>query len=145
MFYIRFFYFKNERFAHSLFFGEQCEQIAQVAHQKWAMWTNRSGCSPKMSDHERFAQFAHQKWATMSESLRSLTKNEQMSESLVFLSKSLIRSFFRKKRAICSENRWAISQPWKCDADFSDLFFLFRVIFQHYTKLTSSNRWVRWL
>ena len=41
-----------------------------------------------MSDFERFAQFAHQKWATMSESLRSLTKNERMSESLVFLSTS---------------------------------------------------------
>ena len=44
--------------------------------------------------------------------LRSLTKNEQMSESLNFLSESLIRSFFHKKRAICSENRWANSQPW---------------------------------
>ena len=28
---------KNEQLAHSLFFGEQCEQIAQVAHQKRAM------------------------------------------------------------------------------------------------------------
>ena len=33
MFYIGFFYFQNERFAHFLIFGEQ---IAQVAHQKWA-------------------------------------------------------------------------------------------------------------
>ena len=31
--------------------------------------------------------------ATMSKSLRSLTKNEQMSETIVFLSESLIRSF----------------------------------------------------
>ena len=29
-----FFYLKNERIAHSFFFGEQCEQITQVAHQK---------------------------------------------------------------------------------------------------------------
>ena len=36
-----------------------CEQIAQVAHQKWAMWANRSSCSPKMSDHVRIAQIAH--------------------------------------------------------------------------------------
>ena len=50
MFYIRFFYLKNERIAHSLFFGERCEWIAQVAHQKWAMWANRSGRSPKMSE-----------------------------------------------------------------------------------------------
>ena len=81
MFYIRLFYFKNVRFAHSLFFGERCERIAQVAHQKWAMWANRS---PKISDHERFAQVAHQKGVAMSESLRSLTKNDGMSESLVF-------------------------------------------------------------
>ena len=35
----------------------------------------------------------------VSESLTLLTKNERMSELLIFLSKSLIRSFFRKKRA----------------------------------------------
>ena len=49
-----------------------------------------------MSDHERFAQVAQRKLAIMSESLRSLTKNEQMSESLIFLSESLIRSFLDK-------------------------------------------------
>ena len=38
-----------------------------------------------------FAQVAHQKWVTISESLRLLTKNEQMSELLIFLSESLIR------------------------------------------------------
>ena len=62
----------------------------------------------------------------VSESLRSLTKNEwceriaqvactkneQISESLNFLRESLIRSFLGKKRAICSEIRWANSQPW---------------------------------
>ena len=56
-FLVRFF---NQWFTHSLFFNEQCERIAQVAHQKWAMGANRSGCSPKMSNHERFAQVAHQ-------------------------------------------------------------------------------------
>ena len=55
-------YLKNEQMAHSLFFGERCEWIAQVAHQKWAMWANRSGRSPKMS--------------AMSVSLRSLRGNE---------------------------------------------------------------------
>ena len=47
MFYIRFFYLENERITHSLFLvsevseslralnkNKQCEQIAQVAHQK---------------------------------------------------------------------------------------------------------------
>ena len=58
------------------------EQIAQVAQRKWATvseslrslktnerpWAIRSGCSEEMSD--------------VSESLISLTKNEQMSDSL---------------------------------------------------------------
>ena len=35
---------KNERIAHFLSFGKRCEWIAQVAHQKWVMWANRSGC-----------------------------------------------------------------------------------------------------
>ena len=48
----------------------------------------------------------------VSESLISLTKNERMSESLIFLSESLIRSFFDKKWAIRSEIKWANSQPW---------------------------------
>ena len=77
-----FFILKNERFAHFLFFNEQCERIAQVAHKKLAMWANRSGRSPKMSDHEWFAQVAHQKWATMSESLRSLIFSQKTSYSL---------------------------------------------------------------
>ena len=61
------------------------------------MWANRLGHSPKMSDYEWFAQVAQRKWAIVSESLRSLTKNEQMSESLIC-------SFLGKKRAIRSEN-----------------------------------------
>ena len=77
------------------------------------MWANCSGRSQKMSNHERFAQVAHQKWTTMSKSLRSLTKNERMSKSFIFFSKSLNRSFFCKKRAIRSENRWTNSQPWE--------------------------------
>ena len=56
---------------------------------------------------ERIAQVAHQKWATWV----SLTKNDWMSESLVFWSKSLIRSFFHKKRAIYSENDERIPSP----------------------------------
>ena len=40
----------------------------------------------------------------LSNSLRSLTKNERMIELRVFLSESLIRSFFCKKRVIRSEN-----------------------------------------
>ena len=58
------------------------------------------------------AHIAQRKWAIVSESLMLLTKNEGMSELLIFLSKSLIRSFLGKKRAIRSENWWANSQPW---------------------------------
>ena len=54
----------------------------------WAMLANCSCCSLKMSD--------------VSESLRSLTKNERMSESLVFWANRLCAHFFR----------WANSQPW---------------------------------
>ena len=88
-----------------------------------------------MSDCERFAQIAQEKWATVSESLRSLrgnerpwairlgcseemseslislTKNEPMSELLIFLSESIIRLFLDKKPAIRSEIKWANSQP----------------------------------
>ena len=82
MFYIRFYIFKSERFPHSLFL--------------WGMWAHCSGCSPKMSE-----------WANRS------GRSPKMSEwaYLYFFSKSLIRSFFRKKRAIRSENRWANFQP----------------------------------
>ena len=62
MFYIGFFIKKIEWFAHSIFFGERCEQITQVAHQKWAMWANHSGQSEEMSDREQIAQVANQKW-----------------------------------------------------------------------------------
>ena len=56
--------------------NEQCEQIVQVAHQKWATMSNLLRSLTKNE--------------LMSESLRLLTKNERMSQSLVFFSKSLI-------------------------------------------------------
>ena len=68
----------------SLTKNEQCERIAQVAHQKWAMLVNRSGHSPKMRDHEQITQVALQKGA-----------NEWITS--FFYSKSLICSFFCKK------------------------------------------------
>ena len=83
------------QFAHSLFFNEQCERIAQVAHQTWAMWANCSGSSPKMSE------------------IRSFLANR--SYSLIFC----------KKLAIRSENWWANPQPrpgLKSDVSFSPSF-----------------------
>ena len=86
MFYIGFFIYKNERFAHSLILGEQCEQITQVTHQKWAMWANCWGRSPKMSEWANCPFF----WV-----------NRSFAHLLIF----------RKKRAIRTANRWANSQP----------------------------------
>ena len=60
-------------------------------------WAIRSGLSPKMSNHEQIAQVAHQKWA-----------NEQIASFFEQIAHMLI---FWKKWAICSENRWANSQP----------------------------------
>ena len=58
---------------------------------------------------EQIAQVANQKWATMSKSLRSLTKNEQIARFFDWIAHLLI---FSQQRAISSENRWAYSQPW---------------------------------
>ena len=55
----------------------------------------RSFRSNQMSNHERIAQVAQDKWATVSNSLRSLRGNEQMSDSLkkIWLTKSNILFF----------------------------------------------------
>ena len=63
-------------FTHFLFFGEQCEWIAQFTQIKWAMsknerpWAICSGRSEELSE--------------VSELLILLPKNEQMSELLIF-------------------------------------------------------------
>ena len=93
-------FFLNKRFAHSLFFNELCEQIAQVAHQKWVIC---SGRSPKMSE-----------WANC----------------LFFWANSSFTRFCLKKRAICSENRWANSQP--CISQLYTYYFAKKVT--HKTK-----------
>ena len=55
----------------------------------------------------------------VSESLRSLTKNERMSESLIFLSESLIRSFLGKNERFARKTDEQIPRP-----DFSQIFLL---------------------
>ena len=90
------------------------------------MWVSRSFRSNQMSDvSELFISLTkHERpWAIrsghseeksdVSKLLISLIKNERMSESLIFLSESLIHSFFDKKWAIRSEIKWANSQPWQ--------------------------------
>ena len=99
-------------FAHFLFFGERCEWIAHFAQIKWAMWANRSFCSPKMSDHERFAQDVQRKWAMWANHAFRSPKMSEWVNRLIFLSESLICSFFEKKWAILLDIKWANSQPW---------------------------------
>ena len=82
----------NEWFAHSLFFNKRCERITQ---------------------------FAHQKWATMS---NLLTKNEWMSESLVFSANRSFALFFANNEQFAqktderipnhAKNQGENSQPW---------------------------------
>ena len=67
------------------------ELLISLTKSEWP-WAICSGRSEEMSD--------------VSEMIILLTKNEQMSESL-------ISSFFDKKRAICSNIKWANSQPLK--------------------------------
>ena len=75
---------KNERFTHSLIFGERPErfthdrsfhlsnlsELLMVAHFCWATWAICSHCSILVSD--------------LSDSLTSLIKKEGMSDSLIF-------------------------------------------------------------
>ena len=67
---------------------------SRSAHDKWALWANCSGRSPKMSNP-----------------LRSLTKNEQMSESLVFLTNRSFAHFFAKNTQFAQKTNERISSP----------------------------------
>ena len=66
--------FAHRSFAHSLICSNRSGQ----------MWAIHSGCSGQMSDCEQIAQVAHDKWANVSDLLRSLRTNEQMSKKLSF-------------------------------------------------------------
>ena len=71
---------------------------------------------------EQIAQVAHQKWATMSNSLRLLTKNERpwtnrsgrspkMSESLVFWANRSLAHFFSKNKRFTQKTIVRIPSP----------------------------------
>ena len=91
-----------------------------------------------MSDCEWIAQVPHVKKATVSDALRSLMINEQMSEALVFLSESLICSFAHKKRAIWSKNLPKIVFLER----FLKFFFIKRAICS-FPQVTY-QKWVMW-
>ena len=70
------------RFAHSRSFVlSDLSESLTVTHLIWAIWANEQIPKPAKNEWcEQITQVAHQKWATMSDLLRLLTKNEQMSE-----------------------------------------------------------------
>ena len=124
---------KNERLRESLIFSEQ------IVHSHfWSQQTNHSFksfwlksyflyifvkwviCSfPLFNERcERITQFAHQKWATMS---NLLTKNEWMSESLVFSANRSFSLFANNEQFAQktderipnhAKNQGENSQPW---------------------------------
>ena len=73
---------RPERFAHShSFVLSDLSESLTVTHLIWAIWANEQIPKPAKNEWcEQITQVAHQKWATMSDLLRLLTKNEQMSE-----------------------------------------------------------------
>ena len=78
------------------------------------LWAIRSDCSGQMSNCERIARGAHQKWAMWANCLgRSPKKREWANRSFFWANRSFIHYLliFCKKRAICSENKWANSHP----------------------------------
>ena len=62
------------------------------------LWANRSGRSYQKSDRERIAQVAHDKCATVSDSLRWLMINEQISD---LIKKNLAKILFFSRFYIC--------------------------------------------
>ena len=139
----------------------------EFAHSLIAHLLISSFRSNQMSDCERFAQIAQDKWAIVSESLRSfrgnerqwaicsgrseemsdvneslisLTKNEWMSESLILLSESLIRSFFDKKSSDSLGNQMSEFPSLKfvhCDKDFQTCETVKMTVTQDWLIVTS--------
>ena len=100
------------------------EWFAQV--RKWAMWANRSFRSNQMSDvSESLILLNKNEWpwaipsgrseemSDVSELLILLTKIERMSESLIFLSESLIHSFMDKNERFARKSNERIPSPIK--------------------------------
>ena len=99
------FFIKNSYSLIPSFFNEQCEQIAQVAHQKWELWANCSGCSPKMS-----------KWANR---LLSLVFFEGITHySLIFL----------QKTSDLPRKPWENSQSCLCPLKFCPTLLLYYTV-----------------
>ena len=59
-----------------------CKRLLRSLKTNERLWLNRSGRTRQMSNRKWIAQVAHDKWATVSDSLRSLMINKQMSAFL---------------------------------------------------------------
>ena len=75
---------KIDRFAHFLFFNEWCEQIAQVAHQKWATMSDLLRLLTKNEQIAWLGICSLVFWANHSFFAKKWVNNEQMSNSLIF-------------------------------------------------------------
>ena len=82
---------QSQEFAHSII-----AHLLISLKSNERLWAICSDRSRQMSDHELIAQVAQDKWATMSDSLRSLRGNKQMSDSLkkIWLKKSKILYYY---------------------------------------------------
>ena len=124
MFYLKIFFFIRKMsesliFAHFLFFCERCEWIAHFSQKKMKE-VNESLISHIKNERPCAIRSGRsEEMSNVRELLISLTKKEWMSESPIFLSESLVRSFLDKKQKIRSEMKWANSQPWVEDEEES--------------------------
>ena len=64
-----------------------------------------------LTKNERLAQVAQRKWRIVSESLRSLTKNEWISESLIFLANRSFANFWTKNKRFARKSNERIPSP----------------------------------
>ena len=99
-------YLQGWEFAQSLICSSLICSFVQVLRSLRSneqLWAICSDCSGQMSDCEQITQVTHDKWATVSDWLRLLMINEQMSKTIVLLSESLICSVAHKKQVINSK------------------------------------------
>ena len=89
-------YFAHLLIAHSL---------RSLKSNEW-LWANRSDRSSQKRDREQIAQVAHDKWATASDLLRSLMINERMNESLVFSEQIAYSLFCSQQTSVSRKQFW---------------------------------------
>ena len=89
-------YFAHLLIAHSL---------RSLKSNEW-LWANRSDRSCQKRDREQIAQVAHDKWATASDLLRSLMINERMNESLVFSEQIAYSLFCSQQTSVSRKQFW---------------------------------------